>query len=153
MIKNTAGKRYNMKFKFLEELAIADVAFEAYGKNLGEAFGNAALATFEVQTDTKKVKAKVSKNVKIEAENKEALLFDWLSELLYLRDVKSMFFSKFDVKISEKNKRFVLIAKAYGEKINRKKHELKTEVKAVSYQLMQIEEKTGKCRVRVILDV
>jgi len=142
-----------MKFKFLEDLAIADVAFEAYGKNLAEAFANAALATFEVQADTKKVKPKVSKNVKIEAENKEALLFDWISELLYLRDVKSMLFSKFSVKISEKSKRFFLKAKIYGEKIDRKKHQLKTEVKAVSYQMMEIEEKKGKCRVRVILDV
>jgi len=142
-----------MKFKFLEELAIADVAFEAYGKNLGEAFGNAALATFEVQTDTKKVKAKVSKIVKIEAENKEALLFDWLSELLYLRDVHSMFFVKFDVKISERGGRFLLDARACGEKIDRKKHQLKTEVKAVSYQMMKIEETAGKCKVRVILDL
>jgi SHS2 domain-containing protein len=141
-----------MKFKFLEGIAIADVAFEAYGKSLEEAFENAALAMFEVQVDTKKVGKKLSKTVKIEAENKEALLLDWLSELLYLRDVNNMFFAKFDVKISEKNKRFFLKGKVCGEKINRKKHQPKTEVKAASYHMMKIE-KNGEYKVRVILDV
>jgi len=141
-----------MKFKFLEGLAIADIAFEAYGKSLDEAFENAALAVFEVQANTKKIGKKLSKNVKIDAENQEALLFDWLSELLYLRDVHNMLFSKFDVKILEKNKRFFLLAKAYGEKIDKKKHQLKTEVKAVSYHMMKIQ-KNGEYKVRVILDV
>jgi len=141
-----------MRFKFLEGLAIADIAFEAYGKSLDEAFENAALAVFEVQANTKKIGKKLSKNVKIDAENKEALLFDWLSELLYLRDVHNMLFSKFDVKILEKNKRFFLVAKIYGEKIDRKKHQLKTEVKAVSYHMMKIQ-KNGKYKIRVILDV
>jgi len=140
-----------MKFKFLENIAIADVAFEAYGKTLEEAFSNAALAMFEVQTDIEKVKPSISKDVKIESENKESLLFDWLSELIYLRDIENMFFSKFEIKI-EKNNKFKLTGKIYGEKIG-KDHELRTEVKGVSYQLMKIEEKPNEFKVRVILDV
>lgn len=142
-----------MKFKFLENIATADVAFEAYGKSLEETFGNAALAMFEVETDTKRLKPTVEKKVEVESENKEALLFDWLSELLFLRDVESMFFSKFNVKIDKIDSKYKLTAKIYGEKIDRNKHHLKTEVKAVSYQLMQIEEKPNKFKVRVILDV
>jgi SHS2 domain-containing protein len=138
-----------MRFRFLEDIATADVAFEAFGKTLEEAFSNAALAMFEVQTDTGKVKPVVSKDVEIVSETKESLLFDWLSELLYLRDINSMFFSKFDIKI-EKNEKFKLTGKIYGEKIGG--HELRTEVKGVSYQLMKIEEKP-EFKVRVILDV
>jgi len=140
-----------MKFKFLENIATADVAFEAYGKTLEEAFSNAALAMFEVQTDIEKVKPSISKDIKIESENKESLLFDWLSELIYLRDIENMFFSKFEIKI-EKNDKFKLTGKIYGEKIG-EKHELRTEVKGVSYQLMKIEEKPNEFKVRVILDV
>ncbi len=138
-----------MRFKFLEDIATADVAFEAYGKTLEEAFANSALAMFEVQTDVGKVKPNISKDVEIVSENKESLLFDWLSELLYLRDIENMFFSKFEIKI-EKNKKFKLTGKIYGEKIEG--HELRTEVKGVSYQLMEIEEKE-EVKVRVILDV
>jgi SHS2 domain-containing protein len=139
-----------MKFKFLEKIATADVAFEAYGNTLAEAFSNAALAMFEVQTDTEKVKPTISKDIELVSENKESLLFDWLSELIYLRDIDNMFFSKFDIKI-EKNEKFKLSGKIYGEKIEG--HELRTEVKGVSYQMMKIEEKAKEYKVRVILDV
>lgn len=138
-----------MKFKFLEGIATADVAFEAYGKTLEEAYSNAALAMFEVQTDTEKVKPSISKDIELVSENKESLLFDWLSELLYLRDTQSMFFSKFEIKI-ETNKNLKLTGKVYGERIEG--HEKRTEVKGVSYQMMKIEEKP-EFKIRVILDV
>jgi len=138
-----------MSFKFLEGIATADVAIEATGKNLEEAFAEAALAMFEVQTNTKKVKPSISKNVSIKSEDKKSLLFDWLSRLIYLRDVEKMFFSRFDVKINK----LKLDAKIYGEKIDRKKHEIKIEVKGVSYTQMKIEEKPNECKIRVVLDV
>jgi SHS2 domain-containing protein len=142
-----------MPFKFLEGIATADVAIEATGKTLEEAFSEAALAMFEVQTDTNKVKAKISKKVEIRSEDKKSLLFDWLSKLIYLRDVEKMFFSKFDVDIKKSNKNLKLVANIFGEKIDSKKHEFKVEVKGVSYTQMEIEEKSNKARVKVILDV
>jgi SHS2 domain-containing protein len=142
-----------MSFKFLEGIATADVAIEATGKTLEEAFAEAAVAMFEVQTDTKRIKPTISKEIKIKSEDKKSLLFDWLSKLIYLRDVERMFFSEFDVKIKEVDGEFKLVAKAYGEKIDFEKHQLKIEVKGVSYTQMEIEEKQNKCRIRVVLDV
>lgn len=142
-----------MRFRFLENVATADVAFEAFGKTLEEAFSNAALAMFEVETDVKKVKSKIKKELFIQAENKEALLFDWLSELIFLTEKENMFFSKFDVKIEKIDDKLKLIAEIYGEKIDKDKHELRTDVKGVSYHMMQIEEKPNQCKVRVLLDV
>jgi len=142
-----------MSFKFLEGIATADVAIEATGKNIEEAFAEAAVAMFEVQTDTKRIKPTISKEIKIKSEDKKSLLFDWLSKLIYLRDVERMFFSEFDVKIKEVDGEFKLVAKAYGEKIDFEKHQLKIEVKGVSYTQMEIEEKPNKCRIIVVLDV
>ena len=105
---------------------------------------------FEVQTEVEKIKPSNSKNVEIVSESKESLLFDWLSELLFLRDTSAMFFGKFDIKI-EQNKQYKLTGKVYGERIEG--HELRTEVKAVSYQMMNIEESEGSVKIRVILDV
>ena len=45
------------KYKFLEDIAIADIAFEAYGKDLNELFENAALAIFELSADLDTVDA------------------------------------------------------------------------------------------------
>ncbi len=142
-----------MSFKFLEGIATADVAIEATGKNIEEAFAEAAVAMFEVQTDTKRIKPTISKEIKIKSEDKKSLLFDWLSKLIYLRDVERMFFSEFDVKIKDVDGKFKLVAKAYGEKIDFEKHQLKIEVKGVSYTQMEIEEKPNKCRIIVVLDV
>ena len=142
-----------MSFKFLEGIATADVAIEATGKTLEEAFAEAAVAMFEVQTDTKRIKPTISKEIKIKSEDKKSLLFDWLSKLIYLRDVERMFFSEFDVKIKEVDGEFKLVAKAYGEKIDFEKHQSKVEVKGVSYTQMEIEEKPNKCRIIVVLDV
>jgi len=142
-----------MSFKFLEGIATADVAIEATGKTLEEAFAEVAIAMFEVQTDTKRIKPTISKEIKIKSEDKKSLLFDWLSKLIYLRDVERMFFSEFDVKIKGVDGKFKLVAKAYGEKIDFEKHQLKIEVKGVSYTQMEIEEKLKKCRIVVVLDV
>jgi len=64
-----------------------------------------------------------------------------------------MFFNKFDVKIEKTDSRYRLNAKVHGEKIDRKKHKIKTEVKAVSYSQMDIYRKDGKWMIKVILDV
>ena len=141
-----------MSFKFLEGIATADVAIEATGKTIEEAFAEAALAMFEVQTNTKKVKPSISKEVKIKSEDKKSLLFDWLSKLIYLRDVERMFFSKFAVKIKKLDNVFKLNAIIYGEKM-KSEHPSRVEVKGVSYTQMKIEEKPKKCKIRVVLDV
>jgi SHS2 domain-containing protein len=142
-----------MSFRFLEGIATADVAIEATGKTLEEAFAEAALAMFEVQTNTRKVKPLISKKVEIQSEDKKSLLFDWLSKLIYLRDIEKMFFKKFDVKIKQIDNNFRLDAVVYGEKIDIEKHELKVEVKGVSYTQMEVQEKPGKAKIKVVLDV
>ena len=57
------------KYKFLEDVAIADIAFEAYGKDLNEVFENAALAIFELSADVETIDA--VKKVEFELENEK----------------------------------------------------------------------------------
>lgn len=136
------------KFEFVD-ITTADVAFVSYGKNLNELFSNAALAMFEVITNTKKVKPKISKKVKVNGNDLQSLMFNWLNELLIYVDSEHLIFSKFNVKVNEK--KIELQAECKGEKMN-SKHELKTEVKAATYHKMEIEKgKTWKAQV--ILDI
>ena len=71
------------KYKFLEHTA--DVKFQAFGKNLEEAFTNSALATTEIMTEDK-VKAKEEKTITVSASKKETLLYEFLEHLLFLVD-------------------------------------------------------------------
>jgi len=137
-------------FEFLD-ITTADAAFAAYGKNLNELFANAALAMFEVMVNTKKIKPKVDREVEIEAKDLCGLLFEWLNNLLIFYGSENLAFSKFNVKIDEKN--FKLKAECFGERIDPEKHETKTEVKACTYHKMEIKKIKDKWRAQVIVDI
>ena len=141
------------KYKILEDVAIADIAFEIYGKNLNELFENAALAIFEESADLKNVKEKEKKTIKIDSDKIEDLLFDFLSEILFLKDTFSTLFKKSNVKITEKEEKFYLDAKLSGEKINREKHELKNDIKAVTLHMFKVEKTKKGYKALVVVDV
>jgi len=138
-------------FRFLEH--VADVYVEAYGSSLEEAFEHAATALFEVMTDTSKVKPEVVKRVKVTGFDEYSLLYNWLEELLYLYEVENILFSKFKVHITKVNEDFSLEGEAWGEQFDDKRHEKRTEVKAVTYSQMEILRKEGKVVVRFVLDI
>jgi SHS2 domain-containing protein len=127
----------------------ADVGIIAYGRNLKQAFANSAYGMFSLIADLDGVKEKVSRKVDIQSNDQEALLVDWLNELLYLFDVEHILFKKFEI-ISLSRKR--LQARVYGEKVDTSRHQLKTAVKAATYHMLKIEKNEG-VKVRFILDI
>jgi SHS2 domain-containing protein len=140
------------KFEFLEHMADAYVA--AYGKDLAEAFENAALAMFEVMTDIEKVKSKVEDYVEVEAEDEYALLYSWLEALLIKSEINQMLYSKFKVlALKEATDGFRLRAKFWGEKFNPEKHPQKVGVKAITYHRMEIIKEPNNVTAKFILDI
>ena len=143
-----------MKYRFLEDIATADVVFEAYGKTLEDLFQNCALALMEVMVDTATVSPSQSEKLKIKSEKLENLLFDFLSELVYLKDAKQILFSKFSVNIKTLHpKPYTLVANLWGEKINPRHHHLRTDVKAVTWHLFKIEKEKKGWRAQVVVDI
>jgi len=140
------------KFEFLEHTA--DIYIAAHGKNLEEAFENAALAMFEVMTDTKKVSPDEEDFVQVEAEDEYALLYSWLEALLVKFEVKNMLYSKFKIsRLEETAEGFELKATVRGEKFNADRHLQKVAVKAVTYHRMEIIKDAGKVTLEFILDI
>jgi len=137
------------KFEFVD-ITTADAAFVAYGKDLNELFVNAALAMFEVMINTKQVKPKVKREIKVNGNDLESLMFNWLNSLLVYVDGENLAFSNFDVEVDEK--KFNLKAICKGEKINRKKHETRTVVKAATYHKLEVK-KDKFWKARVIVDI
>jgi SHS2 domain-containing protein len=139
-------------FEFLEHTADAYVA--AYGKNLPEAFENAALATFDVMTEVEKVSPKVEDRVEVTGEDEFALLYNWLEALLVKFDVSGMLYSKFEVsRLGQIQSQLVLNARIWGEEFDPNKHLQKVGVKAVTYHRMEIIKDPGKVTLRFILDI
>lgn len=140
-----------MKFKFLEDVAIADIAYIAYGKNLSELFENAALALSDCMINPKGVKNKIKKEITLKSEKLDILLYDFLSELIFLKDTDGILFSKYKIDIDEKT--VSLKATCIGEQIDRKRHELRNDVKAVTMHLFEIKKQKGKYSATVVVDI
>jgi SHS2 domain-containing protein len=133
---------------------MGDALIEAYGSTLEEAFENAALAMFEVMTDTSKVTPSIEEVVEVEGFDLESLLYNWLENLLVMFDVNARVYSKFKVeKITRTAEGFNLKARIWGEDYNSGKHEQRVGVKAVTYHMMSIEEKGGMWTLRFLLDL
>src|SRR3989344_2707725 len=119
------------KFEILEHTA--DGKFRAYGKNLNEAFSNAAIAMFSLMTNIKKVKGKTKKKIIVEGIDLKSLLYKFLEELLFLFDSQGFLLK--EVKSLKINK-YELTAEIIGDKA--KNYEIFGDVKAVTYNEMKI---------------
>jgi SHS2 domain-containing protein len=140
------------KFEFLEHTA--DVLIAAHGQKLEEAFENAALAMFEVMTDTTKIDPVQEETVEVEAEDEYALLYSWLEALLVKFEIKGMLFSKFEIdRIQDTPDGYKLHASVWGEKFNVEKHPQKVAVKAVTYHRMEIIKEHDQTTLEFILDI
>ncbi|MBU0460674.1 MAG: archease [Nanoarchaeota archaeon] len=127
----------------------ADTKIRAYGKTLAEAFINAALATTDTITDHKKIKPTTKKTINVESENKEALLYDFLEQFLILLDSESFLLSEVkELKITNNKLTATIVGDTHPEN-----YEIKTHVKAITYQEMIIEEKKDQIMIQFILDI
>ncbi|TET58754.1 archease [Candidatus Bathyarchaeota archaeon] len=140
------------RFWFLEHRADAYIA--AQGRTLEEAFENAALATFEVMTETDKVKPEYEESVEVEGFDKKALLYNWLEALLVKFELTQNLYREFKIQDIEKIPSGLrLKATIYGERFDPKKHPQKVGVKAVTYHQMMIVQKPDEVIVKFILDI
>ena len=136
-----------MKYKFLPHTA--DVKFRAYGRNLEEQFSNAALATTSVMFDPEQIEPNEEKKVSVTGKDKEALLYNWLEEIIYLCDAEFFILHEVkDAKIEETAKGFKITGVFVGDKY-KEKYKRHTGVKAVTYSEMEITDEY----VQVVLDV
>jgi SHS2 domain-containing protein len=128
----------------------ADIGIIAYGNTKEEAFEVAAEAMFDLICPLDKVEEKERFDIEVDAEDLESLLVTWLNELLYVFDVKKLIFKEFNVTLIGNNQ---LISHCFGEKFDPKKHEIIREIKAVTYNLLKIENKDNQWMIQVVFDI
>lgn len=143
------------KYRFLEDVALADIAYEAYGKDLDEMFENAALAIFELSAELRTVDAKKKLKIELENEKIDNLLYDFLSEILFLKDSKYMVFRKVKVKITQnKNKKdYHLNSVIGGDTINSKKQKLENDIKAVTMHMFEVKKEKNRWKATIVVDI
>ncbi len=129
----------------------ADVAVEASGESLGETFGAVAEGMAGAMCDDIPETGD-EYEVSVSAESLEALLFDYLDELIYERDVRLVLpvDNQGCVTGSESRGRWQFTGSYRGVPLS----EIEArEVKAVTYSEMEISERDGGWYAYVVLDV
>jgi len=140
------------KRKYIEEHT-ADILFQAEASTLGELFEQCGMAVEESQIELKNVSQEVEKEITGENKNVEYLLFDFLDDLLFHKDADQLIFSKFKIKVDEVDDLFVMNCKAFGEKIDRGKHEQLVDVKAITMHMFEVKKEKGIWKAQVLIDI
>ena len=137
-------------YEFFEHTA--DVGAVVRGVTLPRLFENAARALFDLICDRRTVRPHRAVRVAVHGASLEDLLVRWLSELLFRLETDDMLFSTFSV---DRVDRALLRARgtARGESIDRTRHALRREVKAVTYHQIRLVRGRSAWRVRIVFDV
>ncbi len=143
-----------MPYKFIDDVSIADVAFEATGGTIEEMFVSAAEALMNTQVkDLATIEARDGREFVLEKADEERLLHAFLQELIFYKDADLLLFREYRLKRGKSEKGMKLSASLKGEQIDQKKHELLVDVKAVSWHMFRIEKTEEGWKAFVILDV
>lgn len=143
-----------MPYRYLEDLATADAAFEARGKTVEELFRAAAEATLGVMVEhPETVAARESLSFSLKNDALDMLLFDFLQELIYYKDARRLLLRVTSVCIDQDASPLALTAEAAGETLIQGHHPLLTDVKAVTLHRFAIEQDEKGWKATVVLDI
>jgi tRNA nucleotidyltransferase (CCA-adding enzyme) len=128
----------------------ADIGVRGCGATLEVAFEQTALAMTAVVTDPTKVRAETAVAIHCEAPDIELLLVDWLNALVFESATRTMLFSRFSVALQDLR----LDARAWGEPIDRVRHQPAAEVKGATYTALAVtQDSSGTWCAQCVVDV
>jgi SHS2 domain-containing protein len=143
-----------MSYEYLPDIAIADVAFRAKGKTVEEMFAAAAEATTNVMVDDlSAIRDKEEIHLDLSENALDMLLFDFLNELIFLKDTRQLLLLGKNVRISTDGSRHRLLATLYGEQLDPARHPLNADVKAVTLHRFEVRETEEGWVATVVLDI
>jgi len=155
----------------------ADLGLRVRAADLNQLFVEAAQALFSaIVDDLATVEPKQRVDISFQGDDWSYLLFDWLNELLYRFDTEHLLFGKFEVRISSEPGALAtgsgspsltvgaltdtvealtdtIVASAWGEPLDRSRHSLAHEVKAITYHGLRVEKEGDGWLAEVIVDI
>jgi len=143
------------QFRFLDDVALADVAFEARGDSPSELFDAAAQAVIETMVNPQTVGLRWSRQLEYEDRSLEALLFEWLSAIVYWKDAAGVVYHDTTVEVREVVEQALwrLRGMLRGEPADGSRHELRADVKAITKHLYHLSHDDNRWVARVVLDI
>ena len=125
----------------------ADLMVKAFGETLEECFANAGYALFNETVDLSGIGTSERTEFEVSGIDDEDMLYSFLSELLFIEDCDNLILKDIKVSIDGLDVRCV----GRGEKLDRSRHRIRSEIKAVTYHMMEVNRKEPS--VTVVFDV
>ncbi|TVP40843.1 archease [Candidatus Nitrosocosmicus arcticus] len=146
---------------FLDHVEYLDHMTDAYlrirGQTMKEAFEYSAMGLVNIMYDIENIEKKQRIPILAEGEELENLLFEWLDKILLMMLIDKVVFSKFNIEITfdKASDKYIIIGYGEGEFADLNKHELKVEIKGVTYHEMKIldHKDTNEIIIEYIVDL
>jgi SHS2 domain-containing protein len=143
-----------MPFRFNDEIATADVAFEAWGNTQEELFISSAAALLHTMSAAPDQVAREQEiTLRLEHHELDLLLWSFLQELIFYKDARRLLLHADQMRIEEREGLFRLEATLRGEQIDSQRHRLLVDVKAATLHRFQVAFRDSLWRATVELDV
>jgi SHS2 domain-containing protein len=143
-----------MPYEFLEDVATADIAFRAWGKDVEETFVAAADAVMNVMVeDLDAIQPRAERQLTADNEALDMLLFEFLQMLVYYKDAELLLLRVPQVRIALRDGGYRLEATARGERLDATRHRTRVDVKAVTLHRFSLQQSEGGWEASVILDI
>ncbi|TFG18925.1 MAG: archease [Promethearchaeota archaeon] len=134
----------------------ADIQIHAVGDTLEQTIRQVVLAMMNVMTSSEDIRSEETRETSLSSPDLDILVVNYLSEYLYYFDAERLLFS--DVTISpiqfnEETGEYTINSISYGEKFDPQRHEMKTEIKAVTYSFLEVIQKKKKSEIWIVFDL
>ncbi len=141
-------------FRFIDDMATADVAFQAWGSSYEKMCVSAVEAVLHVLVnEPQAVQLNEEREVELEDDDQDMLLFQLLQEVIYWKDTDKLLLRVKSCRLKERAEGWTLSAVLAGERIDPSRHQINVDVKAVTmHEYCVTEEKKG-WEATVVLDV
>ena len=140
------------RYTFLEDVALADCAVEIEGRSLDDLFETAAAAIARLMVDPATLAITVDRRIELAAAERDLLLHDWLSEMIFLKDRDALVFPHATVRVTGEGP-YRLTADVQGGLIDPPRTALGADPKAVTFHQFALEPVEGGWRARVVIDI
>jgi SHS2 domain-containing protein len=130
----------------------ADIGIRAWGVSLPDLFVNSALAVQSIALDAANARALNRYSLEASGEDEEALLVNWLNEVIYYLDGRRVVFARLEVPLITSSN---LRAEARGEPRDPERHPARLVVKAATYHQLKLHHPAGQDHwmAEVFLDI
>ena len=138
----------------------ADLGLRIRAPDLNRLFGEAAEALFSaIVVNPQAIEPVQEIRFSVTADRADDLLHDWLAELLFTFDSRRLLLSQFDVQVNNTSAdEYIRLAAtacatARGEVFDPQRHELRMEIKAITYHGLKVEQTPDGWLAEVIVDI